>query len=143
VNQRLPEVCGKETRREVIESVLRPARGKLDRAGSRSNAYEVINDLEQHLRYLEEKTPLELDRCPPRAAILFLDLRDQLRRRGELDDTTVDSWADLLRGSDNDRSLAIGLWMVGAFFDFSKFADDYYQRERPPFMKEKEEAVPA
>lgn len=128
--------CSMEIQKEVMGEVLRPAQEALKRLGQRKPAFEAVYDeaLASRFQILEEISPLEVDTCPPRAAILFLDLRDQLRRSGGLEETTVDMWVDLMRGNRQEMQLALGLWMVGAFFDFSRFADDYYGRHRPQFM---------
>ena len=126
-----------ETYQEVIEKVLKPAHKELKQLGRGTPAFEAvcIEALAECFQDLETISPLNVGRCPPRAAILFLDLRDQLRQSSALDSTSVDDWGHALQENGHGLEFAFGLWMVGAFFDFSTFADDYYDATEPPFMK--------
>lgn len=127
---------GKERYRIIVEKVLKPARRELEKLGRNTPACEAVctEALTDCFEELETISP-NVGRCPPRAAILFLDLRDQLRQSSSLDNTSVDDWGGILGESGNGPEFALGLWMVGAFFDFSTFADDYYEETEPPFMK--------
>jgi hypothetical protein len=126
-----------ETYQEVIEEVLKPAQKELIQLGRKTPAFEAIctEALTECFQDLETISPLNVGRCPPRAAILFLDLRGQIRKSNSLDSTSVDDWGHALQENGHGRTFAFGLWMVGAFFNFSTFADEYYDATEPPFMK--------
>lgn len=126
-----------EKRQELIENVLRPAQKELKQLGRKAPASQAVcsDALTECFQELETVSPLDVGRCPPRAAVLFLDLRDQLRQSNSLDNTSVDEWEDVLRESGYGRELAFGLWMVGAFFNFSTFADEYYRATKPSFIR--------
>lgn len=121
-----------------IKEIFEDAGAVLREMGQHASPYEALNKEEftEHLRALESEAQINLDRCPPEAAVLFLDLRDQLRENDDLETTTAEKWIEALRDQDKERGLAIGLWMVGAFFDFSTFADVYYEFKDADFLSE-------
>lgn len=123
---------------EQIRDTLEKAGAELRDMGRHANPYEAVNNdvLRGALQELEEIADLDFDRCPPEAAILYLDVRDQLREDDSLKETTLKHWTETLKAKDNHRRAAIGLWMVGAFFGFSTFADAYYEDQGAPFLQE-------
>jgi len=131
--------CEEEAYREVVEKVLKPAQTELKQLGRNTPAYQAActEELTECFQDLETISPINGGRCPPRAGILFLDLRDQFRQSSSLDNTSIDNWGHALQENSHAREFAFGLWMVGAFFDFSTFADDYYERAKPPFMRDR------
>lgn len=123
---------------EQIRDLFKKA-GKASRnMGRDGNPYEAINDdvLSASFRELDNITDLDFDRCPPKAAILYLDIRGQLREDDSLQHTTLRHWAETLKAAGEHRSLAIGLWTVGAFFGFSTFADAYYENQDASFLRD-------
>ena len=141
INQRLQNLDEAE-KEEIIQSVLYPARRRLDQLRNSANAIQALYDdeLGEAFTELERSTALALDRCSPKSAILFLDLRSQLRRRDTLDAANIDQWVDRMRTEGDGKDLATGLWMLGAFFGFGTFAEDYYSWKRAPFMAKRKPA---
>ena len=135
VNDRLRQVCNESLYKEAIDEILRPARNILDQVGRSRSAPELLYELDPYFQDLDERTDLDLDRCRPETAIMFLDLRDQIRRAGSLDETNLEGWTQALRANDRELDYAMALWMVGAFFDFSQFADEYYAAVKSSFMQ--------
>jgi hypothetical protein len=127
--------CPKDEYQKVLEEVLKPAQDVLNRVGREMPACEVVceEELSQSFHRLETMSPLDIGTCPPRAGIMFLNLRDELRRSTSIHDTSVEAWARYIR-DDHRLEFTIGLWMIGAFFDFSTFADEYYELIKPQFM---------
>ena len=123
---------------EQIRDTFEKAGAELRDMGRHANPYEAVNNdvLRGALQELEEIADLDFDRCPPEAAILYLDVRDQLREDDSLKETTLKHWTATLKAKNNHRRAAIGLWMVGAFFGFSTFADAYYEDQGAPFLQE-------
>ena len=121
-----------------IRGAFEKAGAELRDMGRHANPYEAVNNdvLKSSLQKLEEITNLNFDRCPHKAAILYLDVRDQLREDESLQETTLEHWTETLKAKNNHRQAAIGLWMVGAFFGFSTFADAYYEHRNAPFLQE-------
>lgn len=120
-----------------IRSIFKEAGRALRDMGRNANPYEAVNDdtLKTSLAELEDIADLDFDRCPPKAAILYLDIRDQLREDDSLEHTTLQHWAETLKARGDHRDLAIGLWTVGAFFGFSTFAEAYYEDRGAPFLQ--------
>lgn len=121
-----------------IRSLFEEAGQSLREMGRDANPYEAVNNdvLKESLQELKEIADLDFDRCPPKAAMLYLDIREQLREDDLLQETTLQHWTETLKATGNHRSAAIGLWMVGAFFGFSTLADAYYDYRNAPFLRE-------
>jgi len=139
VNEVLRKSVDARRQREIVDDVLRPIRVELDTLrGSVDLVSDVIGGpLASHFRKIREIPEIDAETYPPLACILFLSLRDELRQSDALSQTSADAWVETLRNENKEYELAVGLWMVGAFFGFSKFAEDYYiESLEPPFMSE-------
>ena len=121
-----------------IRSVFEEAGQALRDMGRDANPYEAVNNdvLKESLQELKEIADLDFDQCPPKAAMLYLDIREQLREDDLLQETTLQHWTETLKATGNHRSAAVGLWTVGAFFGFSTFADACYEYRDASFLRE-------
>jgi len=139
VNEVVRKSVEPDRRKEIVNDVLRPIRLELDKLrGSVELVSDIIGGpLRTHFKNVKEIGEVDAERYPPWACVLFLSLREELRQNDALGQTSTDAWVETLRKEGREYDLAVGLWMVGAFFGLSKFADEYYAESlEPPFMKE-------
>ena len=138
VNGFLSDILEYSEHQHVVDELLVPARSKLDALREKEkDLWTALTDgiLNPEFDRLSDFSKVEVENYPPHACVLFLNLRDQLRETDRLSNTNVDAWVEGLFGLNMNKELALGLWMTGAFFDFSKFADEYYAEWlEPPFM---------
>lgn len=115
---------------EKVKQILRPFRQEGLNELADDKLWDNLAHLLPYLHHIQESVDIDY---PLVGCIAFLQMQELLRHNLSL--TAIEGVHEQLMARESEPEVAFALWLTGCFYDFTPFAQEYYERMEAPFVK--------